>query len=127
MEVGVQAIAKVAKRHPQTDYDGLGMLLQLKWQYLQRNLPVVSAPMEPIDTALKEAFFTALFWGEDVEDGLRYVLRYGVKFSGLGIPAPRRKAARVYATSEARYEALVESLLNGSDLNYIGHSFCVKN
>ena len=55
MDVGVQAITKVAKRHPQTDYDGLGMLLQLKWQYLQRNLPVVSAPMEPIDTALKEA------------------------------------------------------------------------
>ena len=30
--VGVQDIAKFAKRHPQIAYAGLGMLLQLEWE-----------------------------------------------------------------------------------------------
>ena len=31
---GVKVLAKIARRHPQSAYAGLGMLLQSEWQYL---------------------------------------------------------------------------------------------
>ena len=36
---GVRVLGKISRRHPQSAYTGLGMLLQLEWQYLQRTVP----------------------------------------------------------------------------------------
>ena len=36
-----KVLAKIARRHPQSAYAGLGMLLQSEWQYLQRTVPGV--------------------------------------------------------------------------------------
>ena len=44
--------AKIARRHPQSDYAGLGMLLQSEWQYLQMTVPEVGTLMCPIEEAL---------------------------------------------------------------------------
>ena len=38
---GVRVLGKIARRHPQSAYAGLGMSLQLEWHYLQRNVPGV--------------------------------------------------------------------------------------
>ena len=35
---GVRVLGEIAQRHPQLAYSGLGMPLQLEWQYLQRNV-----------------------------------------------------------------------------------------
>ena len=40
--------------------------MQLEWQYLQRNFPGVGTMMGPIEEALREKFFPALFGGEDI-------------------------------------------------------------
>ena len=45
---GVRILAKIAKRYPQSAYAGLGMLLQLKWQYLQMPVHGVGSLMGPI-------------------------------------------------------------------------------
>ena len=50
------------------------MLLQIKWQYLQRNVPGVGTIMGPIDIALREAFFPAIFGGEEVSANLIEIL-----------------------------------------------------
>ena len=60
---GVHTLDKIANRYPQSSHAGLGMSLQLEWQYLQRNIPGVVYIMGPIEDALREAFFPALFGG----------------------------------------------------------------
>ena len=61
----VKVLAKIARRHPQSAYAGLGMLLQSEWQYLQRTVPGVGTLMGPIEEALREKLFPALFGGGD--------------------------------------------------------------
>ena len=58
---GVRVLVKISQRHPQLAYAGLGMSLQLEWQYLQRTVPGVGTLMGPIEEALREKFFPALF------------------------------------------------------------------
>ena len=48
----VRLLTKVARRHPQTAYDGLVMSLKLEWQYLKRTVPGVGTLMGPIEEAL---------------------------------------------------------------------------
>ena len=49
---GVCTLAKISKRYPQLAYAGLGMSIQLEWQYLQRIFPGVGSLMGPIEDAL---------------------------------------------------------------------------
>ena len=49
-----------------------------------------------------------------------------VKHGGLGIPDPRLSAECAYNTSKAASRELVDSLLGGSVLNYVGHRACVR-
>ena len=67
----VRTLSKIANRYPQFAYTGLGMLLQIGWQYLQRTVPGVGSLMGPIEDALREAFFPALFGGEEVSSNPR--------------------------------------------------------
>ena len=60
---GFRVLGKIARRHSQSAYSGLGILLQLDWQYLQRTVPGVGTLMGPIEKALREKFFPALFGG----------------------------------------------------------------
>ena len=59
----VRVLAKISQQHPQSAYAGLGMLLQLEWQYLQSTVPGVGTLMGPIEEALKEKFIPSLFRG----------------------------------------------------------------
>ena len=62
---GVRVLCKISQQHPLSDNSGLGMLLQLKWQYLQTTVPRVGTLMGPIEEALREKFFLAVFGGEE--------------------------------------------------------------
>ena len=88
----VCTIGKIAKWYPQSYYDGLGVSLQLKWQYLQKTVPGVGTLMGPIEEALGEIFFSALFGGEEINTNFRKILGYSVKHGGLGIPDPQLSA-----------------------------------
>ena len=50
---GVRVLGKISQRNPQLAYAGLGMLLQLEWQYLQNNFPRVGTLMGPIEEDLR--------------------------------------------------------------------------
>ena len=86
---GVGVLGKISQRHPQSDYAGLGMLLQLDWQYLQRTIPRVGTLVVPIEEALREKLFPALFGGGGVNTDFRKFLGHSVKHGSLGIPDPR--------------------------------------
>ena len=59
----VRVLGKIARRHPQLAYAGLGMTLQLEWKYLQRTVPGVDTMMGPNEEALRDKLFPALFGG----------------------------------------------------------------
>ena len=122
---GVRVLAKIARQHPQSAYFGLGMSLQIKWQYLQRTVPGVGTLMGPIEEALREKLFPALFRGEEINANFRKMLRHSIKNGGSGIPKPWLSEESAYNTSKAASRELVDSLLGGSVLNYGGHMACV--
>ena len=63
-------------------------VVKLEWQYLQRTSPKVGTPMGPIEEALREKFFPALFWGEEINADSWKILGHSVKYGGLGILEP---------------------------------------
>ena len=60
---GVRVLGKIARQHPQSAYAGLGMPLQLEWQYLQTTVPVVDTLMVPIEEALRDKSFPTVIRG----------------------------------------------------------------
>ena len=102
------------------------MPLQLKWQYLQKNVPGVGILMGPIKEALREKLFPALFEGEEINANFRKIIDRSVKHVGLGIPDPWLSAESAYNISKADSGELVDSLLRDTTLNYVGHRECVR-
>ena len=123
---GGRVLGKISQRHPQLAHASLGILLQLKWKYLQRTVPGVGTLMGPIEEALKEKFFPVLFRGEGINPNFRKILGHSVKHGGLGIPDPWLSAESAYNTSKADSGELVDSLLEGSALNNVSHRACVR-
>ena len=78
------------------------------------------------EEALRENFFPSLFGGEEINTNLQKILVHGVKHVGLGIPDLWSSAESDYNTSKAVIRELVDSLLGGSALNYVGHRACVR-
>ena len=62
--------------------------MQLKCQYLPRTVHRVGTLMGPLEEALREKFFPALFWGEEITANFRQILGHSVKYVGLDIPDP---------------------------------------
>ena len=115
-------LAKIDRRHPQSAYAGLEITLQSEWQYLQRTVPGVGTLIGPIEESLREKFFLSLFGGEEINADFPKILGH----SGLGIPDSQISAESAYNTSKTASRELVDSLLGGSVLNYVGHRECIR-
>eukprot|EP00804_Cyclotella_cryptica_P002229 CCRYP_020436-RA/>CCRYP_020436-RA protein AED:0.38 eAED:0.38 QI:0/-1/0/1/-1/0/1/0/119 len=90
---GVERLAKVAMRYPQSAYAGLVNCLQAEWQYLCRVEPGVGPHLEPVEEALRTQFIPALFGGQDpISNELSLFIAQGVKQGGLAIQNPVREA-----------------------------------
>ena len=73
--------------------------------------------MGPIEEALREKSFPALFGGEEINADFQKIIGHSVNHGGLVIPDPRLSAESAYNTSKASSGELVDSLLGGSALN----------
>ena len=82
--------------------------------------------MGPIEEALREKFYPVLFGGGEINTNFWKILGHSVKHGGLVIPDPWLSEESAYNTSKAASRELVESILGGSALNYIGHRACVR-
>ena len=82
--------------------------------------------MGPFEEAFREKFLPALFGGEEINVDFRKMLGHSVKHGGLGIPEPRLSAESSYNTSKTASGELVEFLLGGTALNYVGRRACVR-
>lgn len=111
---GIKALAKVARRYPQTAYAGLQKSLQSEWMYLQRVTDRVSDDFAPIERAIQEDFLPALFDAtkEEIAE-MRPLLALSVRRAGLGIPVPTLSGPPSYRTSTQCTAMLTQSLLTG--------------
>ena len=118
-------LGKISRRHPQLGYAGLGIALQLEWKYLQSTVPIVGTMMGPIEESLRDKFSHTLFGG-GIKANFWKILGHSVKHGSLVIPDPRISAWISYNTSKAASGELVDSLLGGTVLNYVGHRACIR-
>jgi hypothetical protein len=119
---GVQALARVARRHPQTAYAGLAKSLQSEWQYVQRVAPGIGDRFAEVEEAQTKDFLPALL-GESgpVPDSLRTLAGLGTDSAGIGLPDPSSTADRNHAASVESAAVLTASLLEGAHLDQALH------
>ena len=67
--------------------------------------------MDPIEEALRDKFFPAIFGGGEIKANFRKILGHSVNHGGVGIPNPRISAESAYNISKEASRELVESLL----------------
>eukprot|EP00957_Ditylum_brightwellii_P168486 12825169-Ditylum_brightwellii.AAC.1 len=79
--------------------------------------------MGPIEEALTQQFFPALFGELDPgeKDKWREVWGHSVKRAGLGIPDPTKAAEHCHSTSVESCLVLVTSILEQQELEYGAH------
>ena len=99
--------------------------MQFEWKYLQRTVPRVGILMVPIEEALREKFSHTVFGWEEIDANFWKIIGHSVKHGSLGIPDPRLSAEISYNTSNVASGELVDSLLGGTVLNYVGHRACI--
>jgi hypothetical protein len=124
---GIEILARIASRFPQTAYAGLVSSLQAEWQYLSRVVPGVERFLGPIETAISAKFIPALLQVSDpVDDKVRLLLSQGVKQGGLALRNPVTSAPLLHASSKEACELLVKALHKNGELNADGHRACVR-
>ena len=82
--------------------------------------------MGPIEEALREKSFPSLFGGEEINADFRKILDHSDKHGSLDILEPWLSEESAYNTSKAASRELVDYLLGGSVLSYVGHRACVR-
>ena len=112
---GVERLAMVARRFPQTAYAGLTKSLQSEWQYLQRVVPGLSEAFGPVEDALRKKFFPALLQVDATTvERFRPLWALPPKQGGLGVPDPTTTGSRLHACSKDVTSVLTDALMPDS-------------
>lgn len=126
---GIEELAKVARKYPQSAYVGLTQCLQAQWQYVCRVDPAVGPLLQPVEDALLKSFIPALFdfpQNQVITPDFRELLGNAVKQGGLAIRNPTVGAERHHQQSVESVELLVESLVSNGALDNDGHASTVR-
>ncbi len=124
---GVEILACIALRFPQTAYAGLVSSLQAKWQYICRVIPGAEHYLGLIKSAICKKFIPALLQVSDpFDETFRQLLLQGVKHGGIAIRNPVVSAPPLHHSSVATCKMLIKALHNGGGLSVEDHRTCVK-
>ena len=131
----VEALAKVARKYPQSAHAGFTHCLQNQWAYVSRCVPGVGPLLAPVEDAIQQHFIPALL-GSSLEEmvkatkaseaDLRRLLGNAVKNGGMAIRDPVASAERARRCSVEASKVLVESLVGGGRLDTIAHKQCAR-
>jgi hypothetical protein len=125
--VGIETLACIAVRLPQTAYVGLVLSLQAKWLYTCRFVPSAGQYLEPVELALCKKFIPALLQvSEPVGDVFCQLLSHWVKMGRIAIKNPVTFAPHLHQCSMDASNILVKVLHNGGGLNAKDHKAVVK-
>jgi hypothetical protein len=124
---GIETLARLAVRFPQTAYAGLVSSLQAEWQYICRIVLGAGQYLEPVELALCKKFIHALLQvSEPVDDIFCQLLSHGVKMGGIAIKNPVTSTPHLHQYSMDASNILVKALHNGGGLNAEAHKAVVK-
>jgi hypothetical protein len=124
---GVQELAKVASKYPQSAFCGLQKSLQTQWQYLQRVCKNTSNAFLDVEKAIASVFLPALFNEPfDTDDPRRALTELPVKFPGLSIPNPVNMAISNFENSILMNGHLIRALNGSIDFKIADHLSTVK-
>jgi hypothetical protein len=124
---GVEMLARIALRFPQTAYAGLALSLHAKWQYICRVVPGAEHYLRPIKTVICEKFIPALLQvSNPVDNTFRQLLSQGVKFGRLALRNPVTSAPHLHQSSVDTCDILVKALHDGGGLKAEAHKACVR-
>ncbi len=125
--VGIETLARIAVRFPQTAYAGLVSNLQAEWQYICCIVPDASQYLETVELALCKKFIPALLQvSEPVDDECCQLLSHGVKMGRITIKNPVTSAPHLHQCSMDASNVFVKALHNGGGLNAEAHKAVVK-
>jgi hypothetical protein len=115
---GIETLACIALRFPQTAYTGLVSSLQAEWQYLCRVVPGAEQFLGPIESAICEKFIPALLQvSEPVDKAPCQLLSHRVKSGGIAIRNPVISTPPLHQCSVDACDILVKALQDGGGLN----------
>ncbi len=124
---GIEILARIASRFPQTAYAGLVSSLQAKWQYLCRVVPGAEQFLGPIKSAICKKFIPALLQvSEPVDEALCQLLSHGVKSGRIAIHNPVVSAPPLHQCLVDACDILIKALQDGGGLNAEAHKATVK-
>jgi hypothetical protein len=124
---GVEILARIASRFPQTAYAGLASSLQAEWQYICRVIPGAEHYLGPIESAICEKFIPALLQVSDpVDEAFRQLLSQGVKMGGIALRNPTTSAPLLHQSSVDACDLLIKALHAGGGLSAEAHKACVR-
>ncbi len=124
---GVRALARVAKRYPQTAYAGFVWSLQAEWTYLLRVSERAGPLLAPVEEAIRGEFLPALLGRQVVlDDDQRVLMSLAAKHGGLGIRNPVVAAESLQKASEQASRVLVDALMGDAELDLVEHAKCVR-
>ena len=88
----MKTLSGVARKHPQYAYAGLKRSLQQEWEFLQQFTLNIGDAFGPVEQALRDAFFPALFQGlREVTPGRGFTC-LPVKQAGMDLPDTTKTA-----------------------------------
>ncbi len=124
---GIETLACIAVKFPQTAYAGLVSSLQAEWQYICYVVPDAGQYLEPVELALCKKFIPALLQVCEPVDGVFHqLLSHGVEMGGIAIKNPISSQPHLHQCSMDASNILVKALHNGGGLNAKAHKAVVK-
>ena len=104
-------------------YDGLMMLLQQEWQFIQHAITRVRPLFAPLEVEIKDGLLPELL-GEGRDKVTIYLCNctiWGVKREGIGISYPTQTAPSNFKMLKHCCEVLTDSMINGEVLEARSH------
>ena len=122
----MRTLAWVYRKHLQSAYAGLHKSLQKEWAFMQWVTPGIVYAFGPIEKALRETFFQALFEGLGQGAPGRGVTCLPVKQAGLALPDPTLTAPENRTASCVITGHLVAALRGQVEFRTADHLSCLR-
>eukprot|EP00957_Ditylum_brightwellii_P063925 4849788-Ditylum_brightwellii.AAC.1 len=109
--LSVHTFSDMMGQQPQASFAGFTQFLQCKWAYLQQSMELTGDVFDPLEEAIHDCLFPALFKVPVVTTDLQDLVALTVWHGSLGALNPTKEAPRIRTTSKDCTSYLMEALL----------------
>ena len=117
----IAKLSKVAELQPQAAFSALAKSLQFEWSYLQRILPNFDDEYVPIQDAVNQMFWPAVFAGT-ISNQEHRLFTLPARMGGMGVRNPVETSKIAFATSRAGTSNIVDAIKGCKQFSIPDHS-----